>query len=74
MKQLFAYNDTPIESPTNPDSIRDPHGDDNEEFELVMETCNNEPFENTFSQELARIVTLPEPQKHPQRKLPNGIK
>ena len=37
-----------------------------------MEPSDNESFDNTFSQQLNKIVTLPEPQKAPQPKLPNG--
>lgn len=62
MKQLFIYDDA-HHMPTNLEPIKSPLEDDNEELRLVMEPSDNESFNNTSSQELNKIVTLPESQK-----------
>ena len=49
--------------PTNLEATKNPLEDDSEELRLVMEPSDNESINNTSSQELNKIVTLPESQK-----------
>lgn len=72
MKQFFNYHNTQIELPTSLESIKDPVEDNDKEFNFVMEPCDNEPFDNTFSQDLDKLATLPESQNPPQWKLLNS--
>ena len=72
MKQFLNYDNTQIELPTNLESIKDPLEDNDKEFNFAMEPCDNEPFDNTFSQYLDKLATLPESQKPPQWKLSNS--
>ena len=62
MKQLLIYDDT-HHMPTNLEPTKTPLEDDSEELRLVMEPSDNESINNTSSQELNKIVTLPESQK-----------
>ena len=62
MKQLLIYDDT-HHMPTNLEPTKNPLEDDSKELRLVMEPSDNESINNTSSQELNKIVTLPESQK-----------
>ena len=44
MKQLFAYDDTQIEFPTNLESIKYPLEDYSEEFKFIMDPCDKGPY------------------------------
>ena len=62
MKQWLIYDHT-HHMPTNLEATKNPLEDDSEELRLVMEPSDNESINNTSSQELNKIVTLPESQK-----------
>ena len=72
MKQFFNYDNTQIELPTSLESIKDPVEDNDKEFNFVMEPCDNELFDNIFSQDLDKLATLPESHNPPQWKLLNS--
>ena len=61
MKPFFTYDDNQIEPPNNLEPMKNSLEYDNEKFKLVMAPCDNESFDNIFSQKLDKIATLPEP-------------
>ena len=46
MKQFFDYDDPLIEPPANLDPVKDPPESDDEQFELVTEPCDDQPFDD----------------------------
>lgn len=46
MKQFFDYDDPLIEPPANLDPVKDPPESDDEQFKLVTEPCDDQPFDD----------------------------